>query len=127
MTLDTKLANLRHAVRVQTAAGIGDDVVHVPIFANAAGDNVIIPAPNQRVLIMEIFLWNGVGAQTLQLKDGPAQLLTQLTNMQAGAGFFAGFTGNGQPHFRVSQGNSLVLNLSVGQAVDGFVKYKLQQ
>lgn len=127
MTLQQKLANLQNAVRLQQAGGLGDDIVHVPIFANAAGDNVIIPAPNQKMLIMEIMLWNGVGAQALQLKDGATQLLVQLTNVPVGGGLFLGFAGNGQPHFKVSQGNSLVLNLSVGSEVDGFVKYKLQQ
>jgi hypothetical protein len=125
MSLNQRLLQLSNAVRAQPAAGIGDDLVHVPIFANAAGDNTIIPSPNRPILIMELFLWNAVGAQTWQIKDGAVQLLVQQANVPVSGGLMLGLTGNGAPHFKVSQGNSFVLNLSAGTEVDGYVKYKL--
>lgn len=121
MILTDQLNLLRQAKRSNSA---DDDDVHVPITANAAGPNVLVQAPGPGLEIMELFLWNGVGAQTLILQDG-LQTLLQLTNLQAQAGLLLGYTGNGKPHFKVSSGNPFVLSLSVGQQVDGYVKYRI--
>jgi hypothetical protein len=99
-------------------------MVHVVIAANATGDNVLVPPPGQGIDIYEVFFWNGTGAQTLLLKNGQIPLV-QLSNFAAGAGLTLGFAGNNEPHFKVAAGNALMLNLSVGALVDGFVKYKI--
>lgn len=125
MSLNLRLAWARKAVRAQNLTVIGDDIVHVPIFANAGGDNTIVPPTGRQMLIVEMMLWNAVGAQTWIIKDGPANPLLTQTNVPISGGLFLGFAGNNQPHFIVSQGNGLVLNLSAGTEVDGFVKYKL--
>jgi len=101
-----------------------DDTVHNVVNASGPGAQMLIAPPGQSLDIMEIFLWNASGTQTLTLKDGSLTLV-RLTDMAAGTGFVLGFTANGRPHFKVTAGNSLILNLSVGTQVDGFVKYRL--
>ena len=135
-TLDQELALLRTAERsISRTSGTGavnalssttlleEDTIHNMIQANITGDNILIAPPGQRIAILEIFLWN-TGLQTLLLKDGSLPLV-RLTSMPAASGFVLGFAGNGRPHFKVTAGNPLVLNLSVGSLVDGFVKYRV--
>jgi hypothetical protein len=106
MSLQTKLDALRRARRINTGLSVADDVVHNIISANTAGDNTLVPTPGRPIEVLEIHFWNGVGAQTLVLRDG-ALPLSQWTNLPAGGGIFLGFAGNGQPHFKVSAGNDL--------------------
>ncbi len=122
--LDCELENLALAIR-QGPTATSAEVNHIIISAAAAGDNTLISPPGQPLEIMELVLLNNVGAQTIILKDGALVPLVQMTSAAAGAGYFFGFAANNQPHFRVSAGNALVLNLSVGSQVDGFVKYRI--
>jgi hypothetical protein len=80
--------------------------------------------PGPRFSIFELFLWNGSQTQTLILKDG-ALTLVPMTGFPAPSGIFFGFAGNNVPHFKVSAGNGLLLNLSVGSLVEGFAKYRI--
>jgi hypothetical protein len=123
-TLFDQLTLLRQAQRIAHPGGIGEDMVHNVIAANALGDNILIASPGRKIAIFEILILNNSGAQTLILKDGQ-NTLVQLSNQAVGGGLFAGFSGSLEPHFRVTAGNSLILNLSVGALVDGFVKYKI--
>lgn len=125
MSLSFRLSNARKAVRAQTGTVIGDDIIHVPIFANAVGDNVVIPSIGRKFLLMELFIWNAVGAQTIIYKDGTSNPLLTQTNVPIAGGLFLGFAGNDQPHFTVNAGNGFILNLSAGTEVDGYAKYKL--
>ena len=125
MSLNLRLTNARKTLRAQDLSVIGDDMIHVPIFANAVGDNVVIPPPGRRFLIMELLIWNAVGAQTLIYKDGTANPLLTQVNVPISGGLFMGFAGNNQPHFTINAGNGFVINLSAGTEVDGFAKYKL--
>ncbi len=122
--LDCELENIAAAIRQQPNAN-NAEVNHIIISAAAAGDNTLISPPGQSLEILELFLLNNVGAQTLILKDGALVPLVQMSAAAIGAGYFFGFSGTGQPHFKVSAGNPLVLNLSVGSQVDGFVKYRI--
>ena len=126
MSLASRTAALRIAQRIAPATAPGDDIIHVLIFANAAGNNIVVPSPNRAFDVLEIKIWNGVGAQTVQIKDGTLVVLDQMTNMPAPFAYFGGFSGNGQPHYRISNGNPLILNLSLGSQIDGFVKYRLR-
>lgn len=127
MSIASELAALQTARRAPTAAAaaalLSGEMIHSVITANSAGNNILIPA-GQRIAVMEIFLWNAAGAQTLILQDGVTPL-NRLTGMPAGSGLMFGFAGNGEPHFRIAAGNAFLLNLSVGTLVDGFVKYRL--
>jgi hypothetical protein len=126
MSLLTELSSLRLARRIAASPDSSDDgIIHNVISANTAGDNTLIASPGSRLLILEIFLWNGLGAQTMLLKDGSILPLLQLTGLPVGGGLFLGFSGTGTPHFRVTAGNALLLYLSVGSQVDGFVKYRI--
>ncbi len=103
-------------------------LLSVPVLALAAGDNQLIPTLTGKKLIYEVVLWN-VGAQTLAFWQGPSAsgiLLTKFTNFPALTGFTLGFNGNfAMPHWEIDSGQPLVLNLSAGTEVDGFIRYKI--
>jgi hypothetical protein len=130
--LAAELALLRSANRDMPAGStlaspfnaLEDDTIHTLINANAPGDNLLISPPGQRMAIMELFLWNVAGSQTIILKDGQLPLF-RISAMPAASGFVLGFSGTGKAHFRVTAGNPLILNLSTGTLVDGFIKYRV--
>jgi hypothetical protein len=103
----------------------------IQINAATAGDNIIIPALAGVKQIFELVLWNSA-AQTLTWQQGAtasAQAITQLrlTAFPALTGFTLGFNGSfDQPHWEIDNGQALVLNLSVGTLVDGFIRYRVQ-
>ena len=122
--LQTELDRLRSAQRQAPAATGSEDVIHTMIDASAAGDNQIIAA-GQALDILEIFIRNASAAQTIILQDGTIPLF-KLTDAAPGVGILLGYAGNGKEHFKVSAGNPLVLNLSAGAQVDGFVNYRIK-
>jgi hypothetical protein len=101
------------------------EIIRVLINASASGDNILIPPPSRDLEILSLFLWNGIGIQTLILRDGRTPVYQQ-TNVPIGGGLLLGYAGAYQPHFVVSAGNSFVLNLSAATQVDGFINYRLQ-
>jgi hypothetical protein len=101
-----------------------DETIHNVVNASAAGDNILLAPPGGTIEIMEFFLWNASLAQTLILKDGAFITLLRITTMAPSTGFVLGYSQNDKPHFRVSSGNALILNMSVGAQVDGFLKYR---
>jgi hypothetical protein len=123
MSLITELQALPR-IRRHVAGALDADIVHTLIAAASAGDNILIPSPGRSLSILEIFLWNGAGAQDLTLKNGILPL-SKLSAMPQGSGYLLGFAGTGNAHFTIPAGNNFVLNLSVGSAVDGFVKYRI--
>lgn len=102
-------------------------LLSIPIIANGVGDNQLISTLIGEKLIYELFLWN-VAQQTIELYQGASAngiLLLRLTNFPALTGFTLGFNGNfAMPHFSIDSGQPLVLNLSAGTEVDGFVNYR---
>ena len=132
MSLQNQLDSIRNLPRRGSAGNPGggtsapihdENMVDVSFSLNAAGDNVIIPPPGKRMEIMELFIWNGSGQQSLILKDGTTTKLP-LTGYPVG-GLMFGMAGNDKPHWTIAAGNPLVLNLSVGTLVEGYVKYRL--
>lgn len=124
--LQCELANLKRAIKAPPAAPSNRQIIRVLISCAAIGDNTLIPAPSRDLEILEIFIWNGVTAQTLALRDGLTVIWRQ-TATPIGGGFFAGFAGANQPHFLVSAGNPFVLVLAAAAQVDGFINYRLVQ
>jgi hypothetical protein len=122
--LQCELENLANVVRNSRPA-TSRDITRVRINASAAGDNVLIPPPSRDLEILAIFLWNGVGIQTLILRDGITTVLQQ-TNTPIGGGLLLGYAGAYQPHFIASAGNPFILNLSAATQVDGYIHYRLQ-
>jgi hypothetical protein len=112
-------------------AALRNQLKRISINANLAGDNIIIPGAQAGVKqIYELVLWN-VGAQTLIFQQGTTgnDAITQLklTNFPALTGFTLGFCGSWDfPHWEIDNGQPLILNLSGGGQVDGFVRYRVQ-
>ena len=53
--------------------------------------------------------------------------LLDLVNFPALTGFLLGFNGNfEQPHWEIDNGQPLVLNLSAGTQVTGFIRYRTE-
>lgn len=102
----------------------------IQINAALAGDNIIIPALAGMKLIYEMVMWNVTG-QTIIWQQGltGASAITQMriTDMPSLFGFTLGFNGSSEePHWEIDNGQPLVLNLSGGTQVDGFIRYRVQ-
>lgn len=103
----------------------------VAINVSAAGDNILIPADQAGVKqVYELVMWNVTG-QSLQFQqgqtgNGPLPLLP-LTSFPALTGFTLGFCGSWDfPHWEVENGQPLILHLSAGGVVNGFIRYRVQ-
>ena len=104
---------------------INDDI-HTVVLASSAGDNTIVVSPGGAgFVVVEILLWQGTGAQDWVLRNGPNTLL-QMAAVPVGSGLVLGYAAEGKHHFRVDAGQPLVLNLSIGSLVTGFVKTRFQ-
>ncbi len=113
-----------------SAAKLRKQLKLIQINAALAGDNIVIPALAGVKQIFELVMWN-VAGQTIQWQQGitGAGAITQMriTDMPALFGFNLGFNGSWeQPHWEIDTGQPLVLNLSVGTQVDGFIRYRVQ-
>ena len=107
-----------------------DGLLHVPVIASVAGDNILIPTVSNKILIYEIFLWNStalpINWELFQGASANGILLLPLSNWPATTGFILGFNGNWeQPHFIIDSGQSFVLNASTAGPTQGFIKYKI--
>jgi hypothetical protein len=105
-----------------------NQLLSVPLSNLGAGDNFVIPSLSGRKLIYEVFLWN-VAAQTITFYQGGGGggiLLCPLPNFPALTGLSLGFNGNfAQAHFDIDSGQQFNINLSVGSAVGGFIRYRI--
>jgi hypothetical protein len=102
---------------------------HIQINAATAGDNIIIPALAGAKKIMELFMWN-VSAQDIiwqQGETGPNSIvLTELPGFPATSGFVLGMVPLWElPHWEIDNNQPLVINLSAGTRVTGFVRYQV--
>lgn len=141
--LSEKHASLQRALRYAMAtvcdpftrkpespANLRKQLKTIQINATLAGDNIVIPTLNGVRQIFELVMWN-VGAQTCLWQQGttggmPITLL-DLVNFPALTGFLLGFNGNfEQPHWEIDNGQALVLNLSAGTQVTGFIRYRTE-
>ena len=114
---------------VITPGALRNQLKLIQINAATAGDNIIIPPLAGVKQIFELVLWN-VAAQTLIWQQGTTGTnpITQLrlTTFPATTGFTLGFNGSfEQAHWEIDTGQPLVLNLSVGTQVDGFIRYRV--
>lgn len=103
---------------------------HIQINAAAAGDNIVIPPLAGAKEIMELFMWN-VGAQDIIWQQGETGdnniVLTQLPAFPATSGFVLGMSAQwDMPHWQIDNNQPLVLNLSAGTQVTGFIRYRVQ-
>jgi hypothetical protein len=103
---------------------------HIQINATAAGDNIVIPALAGAKEIMELFMWN-VAAQDIVWQQGETAsanpiVLTRLPSFPATSGFVLGMSAQwDMPHWEIDNNQPLVVNLSVGTAVTGFIRYRV--
>jgi hypothetical protein len=104
---------------------------HIQINATVAGDNIIIPALAGNKDILELFMWN-VTAQDLVWQQGETAsgnniILAQLPSFPATSGFVLGMSAQwDMPHWEIDNNQPLVLNLSAGTQVTGFIRYRVQ-
>lgn len=104
---------------------------HIQINAAAAGDNIVIPALAGVKDILELFMWN-VTAQDIiwqqgQTASGNPITLTQLPAFSALSGFVLGMVSSwDMPHWEIDNNQPLVLNLSAGTRVTGFIRYRVR-
>ena len=116
-----------------TRAQMRKQLKTIQVNATAAGDNIIIPALAGIKDIYELVMWN-VTAQDLIWQQGTtnsanpdnpfAALPSSLPNT---SGFTLGFNGNFEmAHWEIDNGQVLVLNLSAGTQVTGFIRYRVR-
>jgi hypothetical protein len=104
---------------------------HIQINATAAGDNIIIPPLAGEKEIFELFMWN-VTAQNIiwqqgETVSGNSIVLTQLPAFPATSGFVLGMTSRwDMPHWQIDNNQPLVLNLSGGTQVTGYIRYRVR-
>lgn len=140
-TLATKHAGLAHAYRYalgtvcdpQTRRPVASSgrrqLKHIQINATAAGDNIVIPALAGDKEIMELFMWN-VGAQDIVWQQGETGnnniVLAQLPSFPATSGFVLGMSAQwDMPHWEIDNNQPLIINLSAGTQVTGFIRYRV--
>jgi hypothetical protein len=102
---------------------------HIQINATAAGDNIVIPPLAGAKRIMELFMWN-VAAQDIIWQQGTTGnnniVLSELPSFPATSGFVLGMVPRWDlPHWEIDNNQPLVLNLSVGTQVTGFIRYSV--
>jgi len=100
------------------------EIINRIITAAAAGDNTLIAAQPGTIELLQMVLLNSA-LQTLKFFSGPT-LLQDLPNFAAGEGYELAFTAGLIPYWRIPAGNALILNLSVGTRVDGFLNYRVK-
>lgn len=104
---------------------------HIQINATVAGDNIVIPALAGVKDILELFMWN-VSAQDIiwqqgQTATGNAIILTELPAFSALSGFVLGMVSDwDMPHWEIDNNQALVLNVSAGTRVTGFIRYRVR-
>lgn len=107
-------------------------LAQLPILANLAGDNELVPASvgGLRICVYEISLWNGIGAQDITIESGSGGTSSILdgifTSFPASMGY--SLENAGQVHFCTLNGEELNLSLSVGvaQEVTGHVIFRYE-
>jgi hypothetical protein len=98
--------------------------LHQTISCSSAGSNTLIPGVNGlRIAIYEMLLWPTADG-TLIFADGDQGVLLQLTNAPALSAFT--LAPSEDPHWLLSSSAGLVLSLSSGYQVDGYVKYRVE-
>jgi hypothetical protein len=100
------------------------EIINRIITAAAAGDNTLIAAQPGTIELLQLILINSA-AQTLSFLSGPT-LLQVLPAFAAGEGYELVFAPGLIPYWRIPAGNALILNLSVGTRVDGFLNYRVK-
>jgi len=102
---------------------------HQPIYATAAGRNILVPgAQGYRIAIYAFSAYNTV-QQTIRLLDDTRDLQGVLTDFPAASGLF--LPNDAEPYFVLDYGAPLVLELTAGTdsgttgAVAGFLKYRM--
>jgi len=112
-----------------TGASLRRQLKFIQINAQVTGDNVLIPQFSGRKQIYEVVIWNAA-SQTLLFQQGvtgnnPIPLFN-IPGMPGNVGFTLGFNGNfDMPHWEVDNNQPLVLNLSAGSQVTGFIRYRI--
>jgi hypothetical protein len=112
-----------------TKAQIARQLKTIQINATAAGDNIVIPALAGLKRIYELVMWN-VATQEVLWQQGltgntPITLL-DLVGFPSTTGFTLGFNGNfDQSHWDIDNNQPLVVNLSAGTQVTGFIRYRI--
>jgi hypothetical protein len=94
------------------------------ITAAAAGDNTLIAAQPGTIELLQLILINSA-AQTLAFYSGPT-LLQVLPAFAALEGYELAFSPGLIPYWRIPPGTPLILNLSAGTRVDGFLNYRVK-
>ena len=104
-------------------AAMNSPAKNQPFNVTALGANTIIAAvPGYQIAIHQLSLWN-TSQQTIRLLDRDIDLQGPLTEFPAGSGYMLPY--QQEPHFVCSTGNPFIADLSAGQPITGFVKFRL--
>jgi len=101
------------------------EFIHVPIdLSTAALHTLVQGVAGRRIAVYEVFLWSA-GAQDLEFFDGGNTLTGPISGFPAQQGIYLPNTGD--PHWLLTVGESLKLNLGQAQQVSGYVLYRMQE
>ncbi len=109
---------------VPAAAPRGFEMRGRLIAAQDIGDNVLIESQGAAIEVYECFIWNGANPQTIIFSDGPSSAglyKLRLTTFPASSGLMLGQ--GDRPHWVITPGRPLILNLQLASIVDGYINY----
>jgi len=97
-----------------------DDVLYATISASSAGDTTVVPAVSGKRIRVVAFALVAAGTVTVKFRSGSTDITGGMRLVEAG-GVAHAFDGG---LFQTAVGAALVINLSVGQPVGGYVVYR---
>ena len=129
-TLDVNVANTPLAVSQSGSWTVGisgqpvrtrpDDVLYAAVSASSAGDTTVVPAVSGKRIRVVAFALVAAGTVTVKFRSGSTDITGGMRLVEAG-GVAHAFDGG---LFQTAVGQALVINLSAGQPVGGYVVYR---
>lgn len=99
----------------------------VEVNIGASGDYTLVPAQqDKQVCVVSTLLLANADGVKVQFKSGATNITGQMNLSKAGNGFFLPPTAAGQmllPHFVTDDSTALILNVSSGVSVQGYLNY----
>lgn len=99
----------------------------VEVNVGASGDYTLVPAQeNKQICVVSTLLIANADGVKVQFKSGSTNITGQMNLSKAGNGFSLPPVAAGQmlfPHFVTDENTALVLSVSSGIRVDGFLNY----
>lgn len=113
--------------RVIKELGTNRQIYTAEVNVGASGDYTLVAAQeNKQICVVSTLLLANADGVKVQFKSGSANITGQMNLSKAGNGFFLPPVSAGEilfPHFVTDESTALVLHVSSGVRVDGFLNY----